>query len=209
MGTMGILAVLALAAVGTGAALWRWRGWPCPARCSWLLDNPFMNLVAGADTLLARAGVEPGMKVLDAGCGSGRIAVPAARRVGPEGKVLGLDLQEAMLRRTGARARAAGIGNLHLLRAGLGEGKLPEGHFDRAFLVTVLGEVRDRPGALAEIFRALRPGGILSVTEVLPDPHYQTPRAVRALAAAAGFRESARFPGRLAYTLNLERPEGT
>jgi hypothetical protein len=52
----------------------------------------------------------------------------------------------------------------------------------------------------------LRPGGVLSITEVLPDPHYQRVARVRSLAAEAGFRELALFPGWLSYTLNVGKP---
>ena len=63
---------------------------------------------------------------------------------------------------------AANVANVRFVQAGLGEGKLPEAAFDRELLCTVLGEILDREAALAEIFKALKPGGILSVTEVLP-----------------------------------------
>ncbi len=58
-----------------------------------------MNSVAGAETILDRLALEPGMKVLDVGCGPGRLTVPAARRVGINGHVTALDVQPEMLRR--------------------------------------------------------------------------------------------------------------
>ena len=56
-------------------------------------------------------------------------------------------------------------------------------NFDRALLVTVLGEIPDRDAALRAIFDALKPGGILSITEILRDPHYQRRTTVLRLAA--------------------------
>jgi ubiquinone/menaquinone biosynthesis C-methylase UbiE len=101
--------------------------------------------------------------------------------------------------------REGGLANVEIVRARLGEGALPAEAFDVALLVTVLGEIPLRLTALREIHRALRPGGVLSVTEVLPDPHYQPLARVRALAREAGFRERALASGWLSYTLDLER----
>lgn len=194
-----------------GLLYWRFavrrRTLPCPFWLSWLLENPFMNTVAGADTILDRLAVEPGMTVLDVGCGPGRLTVPAARRVGPEGCVTALDIQPEMLERTQRKLDAAELSNVQLVHSGAGDGKINRDTFDRALLVTVLGEIPDRKAALAEIFHALKPGGILSVTEVLPDPHFQTPTAIRRLASEVGFEEQAFFGSSPAFTIHLQKPD--
>lgn len=202
------IALIALALLVGIGLVWRWARWPCPAWLVPLLENPYVEAVAGARTLLERAGLRPGMRVLDAGCGPGRLTVPAALRVGPSGRVAAVDIQQEMLDRLRERIHREGLENVELVRAGLGEGRLPAGEFDVALLVTVLGEIPDKAAALREIHRALRPGGVLSLTEVLPDPHYQRAPRVRALLAEAGFREVSFFPGRVSFTLNAERPGG-
>ena len=101
----------------------------------------------------------------------------------------------------------AGRAGISFLCAGLGEGKLERNQFDRALLVTVLGEIPAREPALKEVFAALKPGGVLSVTEVIFDPHFQTRGTVAALAGAVGFRERASFGHRFAYTLHFDKPE--
>lgn len=184
----------------------RQRPLPCPFWLSGLLNNPYMNSVAGAETILDRLGVETGMKVLDVGCGPGRLTLPAARRVGADGEVTALDIQPEMLRRVQKKLDASDLTNVRLVRAGAGDGQVGQDVFDRALLVTVLGEIPDRRAALHEIFQALKPGGILSVTEVLPDPDFQTPGTVRRLASEVGFEEQAHFGGLPAFTLHLRKP---
>jgi len=203
--------LLVVAAGLVGAAfLWRWvsrrRVLPCPWWATWLVENPLMEHVAGADVLFGRVGLAPGMAVLDVGCGPGRLAVPAAEWVGPVGRVVALDVQPRMLERVRQRAARRGLMNLETVLAGAGEGALPEAAFDRAFLVTVLGEVPDRRGALREIAGALKPGGVLSVTELLPDPHFQPRRRVLELATAVGLEPGETFGPAGLYTIHLHKP---
>ena len=207
---MKILLLLLGAAAGI-ALLWRLESrrhsLPCPVWLRWMveLDNPFTRIHRAA-VILEHLDVRPGMAVLDAGCGPGRLTLPAGRAVGEGGDVLALDLQEGMLARVRERVRAEGLRNVRFLQAGLGEGRLERDRFDRALLVTVLGEIPDRRRALEELFAALKEGGILSVTEIVFDPHFQGRRTVTELAESVGFRERAFFGGSLAYTVHFEKP---
>lgn len=111
-----------------------------------------------------------------------------------------------MLSRVREKVEAAGLQNVRFLQGGLGDGKLPQTTFDRALLVTVLGEIPDQVAALKEVYNELKTSGILSVTEVIFDPHFQRREAVLEAARAAGFREKFFFGRKLAYTLHLEKP---
>jgi ubiquinone/menaquinone biosynthesis C-methylase UbiE len=201
----GIVALLFTAFVWRLAS--RRRNLPCPVWLRWLveLDNPFTKTNRAA-FIVETLALSPGMTVLDAGCGPGRLTVPLARSVGPSGRVVALDIQPGMLARAQAKTEAAGCTNVEFLAAALGDGKLSAGCFDRAVLVTVLGEIPDRTAALAELFRALKPGGILAVVEVIFDPHFQSRAAVTNLALSTGFRERAFFGRSLAYVIHFEKP---
>jgi SAM-dependent methyltransferase len=211
MATVAYILLGLIGLIGLVAVIWRVgsrrRSVPCPVWLRWLveLDNPFTKTNQAA-VIVERLELEPGMAVLDAGCGPGRLAIPIARQVGPQGEVVAMDIQAGMLQRAREKAAAANLANIRFLEGGLGDGKLGRNRFDRSVLVTVLGEVPDREAALAEIFHALKPGGILSVTELIFDPHFQSRPTVERLARSVGFRERAFHGNRIAFTLNLQKP---
>jgi len=167
--------------------------------------QPYFLVGSYRADVLKRLELSPGMSVLDAGCGPGLLTVPLGQSVGPQGRVTALDIQPAMLELARAAAVKAGLDNITFLLAGLGEGKLPAEAFDRAALVTVLGEIPDPPRALREIHAALKPGGFLSLTEVFPDPDYQPRKKVKRLAQEAGFRIRNEYGNWFLFTLNLEK----
>lgn len=180
---------------------------PCPVWLHWLveLDNPFAKAHRAA-IIVERLGLQPGMTVLDAGCGPGRLTVPIARRIGEQGEVMAMDIQPGMIERVREKAQAANLTNIRYLQAGLGENRLDRDRFDRAVLVTVLGEIPNREAALQEIYDAVKSGGILSITEIVFDPHFQSRRTVARLAGAVGFIEHSFFGNRIAYTVLFRKP---
>ena len=202
--TIGVLIVcLAFIAIGLW---WRYRSLACPARLTWLIENPYMNAIAGPEKIFQRAGLQEGMKLLDVGSGPGRLALPASSRVGITGEVVALDIQSEMLEKLKARTEVMGIKNIRLIHAAAGSGKTDKAYFDRAILVTVLGEIPNKLDALTEVNRALKPGGIMSITEVIPDPHFTGQKKVRSLCKDAGFEEMALFDTKLGFTINFIKP---
>ena len=179
---------------------------PCPSWLAWLveMDDPFAKNY-NARSIIDRLDIQPGMRVLDAGCGPGRVTIPLAREVGPQGEVDAVDIQPRMLRRAKEKAQAAGLTNIKYLEMAIEAGKLGSNQYDRAILVTVLGEIPDRQSALREIHRTLKPDGVLSISEIIVDPHYQSRGTILNLANLAGFHEKAFFGNRFTFTVHLEK----
>lgn len=198
---LGLIAIIVIASL-----IWRRDSLPCPTWLAWMveMDNPFTE-VNRARVITGLLELAPGMRVLDAGCGPGRLTLPLAETVGPQGEVTALDIQDEMLARVRGKVEIANLQNVKFLHAGLGEGKLPKSYFDRAVLVTVLGEIPDQASALKEIYNALKPDGILSVTEVIFDPHFHRRETVLKIAEAVGFKEKNFIGKKLAYTMHLEK----
>lgn len=205
------IVLLTIAVVAIVATIWRLasrrQSLPCPVWLRWLveIDNPFTKTNRAA-FIVDNLALSTGMTVLDAGCGPGRLTVPLCRSVGPAGRVVALDIQPGMLARAKTKTEAAGCTNVDFVAAALGDGSLPVKYFDRALLVTVLGEIPNRAAALAELFSVLKHGGVLAIVEVIFDPHFQTRNAVTELAVSTGFCERAFFGHSLAYVIHFEKP---
>ena len=210
--TLNIIGIfLALVAVFVAFNLvWRWasRRWsiPCPSSLAWFLENPILQRFNGTRITLNRLGLRPGLRVLELGPGPGRLLIPAAKRVQPDGEAVGIDIQPAMIQRLTARANQAGITNLRAIVGDAAQSHVPEASFDLVFLCAALGEIPDRAAALRQCYHALKPGGILSITEMFGDPHYQSRSVVRRLAESAGFRSQSVHGGWLLYTAGFSKP---
>ena len=207
---MMALVVGAAATVGAWVvARWIGRGKPCPVLVAAMFDNRIADRIGGTTTIIARADIRKGMRVLDAGCGPGRLTVPLAREVGPAGEVIALDVQEGMLERVAKNTARAGLRNVQTVRAPLeSDSATLSGYresFDRALLVTVLGEIPDKEGALRALYEVLKPGGILSITEMIIDPDYVGRRKLERLGQSAGFAVDGYFGTALFFTVNLRK----
>ena len=184
--------------------LMKGRGEPCPSSWSWIVDNPLRRW--DVRHALTRAGLRSGETVLELGPGPGAFTVDAARRVGPAGLLIAVDIQPEMISQVEARVREAGLTNVDTRVASAYDLPMDDGTVDRAFLITVLPEIPDPVRALREIYRVLKPGGIVSTTEEFLDPDYPRRKTTVSWAKAAGFEPAERYGNWWTYTINFRKP---
>src|SRR5256885_6154252 len=117
----------------------------------------------GCGNPLAVADLHEGERVLDLGSGGGIDVLLSARRVGPTGKVYGLDMTEEMLALAIGNAVEAGATNVEFLRGYIEDVPLPAGTIDVVISNCVINLSTDKPRVFAEIARVLREGGRIGI----------------------------------------------
>jgi SAM-dependent methyltransferase len=131
------------------------------------IPEPSIASFAGTGNPFSMGALRPGEKVVDIGCGAGIDSLIAAKMVGPEGRVIGVDMTPAMLERAESSRRAAGVEHLEL-EEGYGEKlPVPDGWADVIISNGVFNLMPDKLGALDEMARVLRPGGRLQIADIL------------------------------------------
>ena len=113
----------------------------------------------------------PGQTVLDLGCGAGFDALLAARKVFPNGQVIGLDVTPQMVGKAHDNASKLGASNVDFLLGAIESIPLPDSSVDLAISNGVLNLCPDKPRVLGEVFRVLKAGGRLQMADILLEPH--------------------------------------
>lgn len=128
-------------------------------------DDPALSFwdLCGRRTI-ELAGIRPGDRVLDVCCGTGSSAFPAAEAAGASGSVLGVDLAELLLERGTAKAKERGLDNVTFRTGDMTALDVEDASFDAVICVFGVFFVEDMVAAMRELWRAVRPGGLLAIT---------------------------------------------
>lgn len=176
-----------------------------PHEMSFILESRWRNLLLSPEALAQRLPLTGDSCVLEIGAGSGFYSSAVASRI-PRGRLELVDLQEEMLAKARRKVSAAGLGNVGCSVTRAGEPiPFPDASFDVVFMVTVLGEVDDKDSLINDACRLLAPGGVLSLSEHLPDPDFVLLGRLRRLVEPNGFEFRRKFGRRWAFTANFER----
>jgi ubiquinone/menaquinone biosynthesis C-methylase UbiE len=173
---------------------------PMPEFLANVIDNPLRRRLQPPDATAVRHGLEPGMTVLEIGPGNGTYTLGAARRVGPAGRVVAIDVEPRMVERVARRAAAEEVANVEARVADVFALPFADGSFDAAFMIAVIGEIPTPDRALREIRRVLKPGGTLACSEFLVDPDSPRARTLARWGTAAGFQSQEKIGNVFYYT---------
>jgi precorrin-6B methylase 2 len=200
-----LLALLVL--VQGGLRLWRKLA-PGP-RPAWFEAPPLMalsRLLWPPPVLLDRIGVQPGMQVVEVGAGTGALTVPLARAVGPAGHLLALDERPGLVEALRIATLEEGLTQVTVdSLAGLA---LPSaaGGCDLVVMTAVFGGLADKEGMIESVYRLLRPGGAVAVTELVTDLDYCLASTVVTHLVLGGFGIEGEVGGFFGYTIIGRKP---
>jgi arsenite methyltransferase len=138
-------------------------------REEWLEGIPESSIesFAGTGNPFSLGELRPGERAVDVGCGAGMDSLIAGRMVGPEGRVIGVDMTQGMLEKARAAAEEAGLGNVEFHQSYAEELPVPDGWADVVISNGVLNLMPDKAAVLEEMIRVLKSDGRLQIGDIL------------------------------------------
>ena len=130
-----------------------------------LLPESVQAVYCGVGNPFSLGAIDPGMAVIDIGCGAGVDTLFAALIVGPGGRVVGVDITPEMVERAKANLKQVKLPNVSLYQVSAEQLDFPPEGFDVAISNGVLNLVVNKETALAEIYKVLKPGGRLMLAD--------------------------------------------
>ncbi len=139
------------------------------------------DLIKSPENLLKHAPLKEGMIVVDYGCGPGRYTIPAAKRVGPRGKVYAVDIQPLAIEIVKKKAARDSLTNIQTVLANSFNTGIAGSSADMVLLIDAITPIKDRKALLEEIFRLLKPEGFLFM-----DSSHMTPSQAKSIVENMG-----------------------
>jgi ubiquinone/menaquinone biosynthesis C-methylase UbiE len=147
---------------------------------SWskVFDDPARDEWQKPAAVIASMRLAPDMRVADVGAGTGYFEPHLSKAVGPNGKVLAIDIEADMVRWTNERAKREGLANVEARLGAADDPKLEPASLDRVLVVDTWHHVEDRAAYAKKLAAALRPGGIVFIVDFTKEsPHGPPPHA--------------------------------
>jgi len=175
-----------------------------PHQFAFTLLIPLRNIFLSPRQLIHHMELQPFHQVLEVGPGPGYFSKKIAK-VLTEGQLILADIQQEMLDYAKKRINKKNLTNVDYYLCDGNDFAFADNRFDRIFMVTVIGEVENKERYLQEFYRILKPGGILSISELAGDPDKMSPEELKDLAANAGFTTNQLFGNKRNFTLNFKK----
>jgi len=171
-----------------------------------LIDNPIRRKFIQKPIKIAeRMHLEPGMVILEIGPGKGSYTKAIAKSIMPDGKVYAIDIQESIIKRLKKRIEKENIRNIIPKIGDVYALSFEDESVDRVLMIACLPEIPDPIRALKEIKRVLKPNGLITLSEMLPDPDYPRRKTEKKWAEKADFELDEQFGNWFVYQLNFKK----
>ena len=186
----------------------KYHKFPIPGFMTRLIDNPIRRkFIQKPETVAKRMNLEPGMVIIEIGPGKGSYTKAIAQSILPDGKVYAVDIQESIVNRLKKRIEKENIKNIIPKIDDAYNLSFEDESVNRVLMIACLPEIPDPVRVLKEVKRVLKSDGLLSLSEMLPDPDYPRRKTEKKWAREAGFELDEQFGNWFIYQLNFKKKE--